>query len=100
MQKPKVYPKSDVRFWRERVFKPVTVRKGTRVPGLNYAVQFQYRGTRRTFGLETANRDEAASKARRLYADLVLGGWDSLLKRHRPKPPAPETSATITFGQL
>jgi integrase len=50
--------------------------------------------------LETANRDEAAAKARRLYADLVLSGWDSLLKRHRPKPPAPETSATITFGQL
>src|SRR5271157_2890712 len=80
----KTYPKTDVRYWRERVYKPVTARGGANLESEHFAVQIQYRGPRKTLGLQTANREEAAQKARRMYLDLTAGGWDLLFQRHRP----------------
>jgi hypothetical protein len=95
---PRAYPKSDVRYWRNRVYKPVTVRAGNSIQSEHFAVQIQYHGPRRTFSLETANREEAAQRARRMYLDLVAGGWELLLEKHRPKPPEPERKGGLTFG--
>jgi hypothetical protein len=90
----KTYPKTDVRYWRERVYKPVTVRGERRVQSEHYAVQLRYRSPRRTLSLSTANREEAAQRARRMYLDLVAGGWELLLKNHRPTQAAVRSPAT------
>jgi integrase len=98
-QEGQVYPKTDVRYWRERVFKSISVRNGKRVQGEHFAVKLQYLGKRMTLGLATANREEAAQRARRMYLDLVAGGWELLLEKHRPKPPEPEKKEGLTFGE-
>jgi integrase len=97
--KSEVYPKSDVRYWRQRVYKPVSVRAEGRVQGEHFAVKLQYLGKRMTLSLNSANRDEAAGRARRMYLDLAAGGWELLLERHRPKPSAPKTNSGLTFGE-
>jgi hypothetical protein len=76
----KTYPKTDVRYWRDRVYKPVTARGGAKLESEYFAVQIQYRGLRKTLSLETANREEAAQKGRRMYLDLVAGGWTSCFR--------------------
>jgi integrase len=96
----KTYPKTDVRYWRERVYKPVTARGGANIESEHFAVQIQHRGPRKTLSLKTANREEAAQKARRMYLDLVAGGWDLLFQKHRPKPPESlEKKETSLFGE-
>lgn len=52
-----------------------------------------------TLSLATANREEAAQRARRMYLDLVAGGWRLLFENHRPKPPEPEKKQGLTFGE-
>jgi integrase len=73
----------------------------------HYAVQLRYRSPRRTLSLSTANREEAAQRARRMYLDLIAGGWELLLKNHRPnqtagRSPGAQRDAiersVITFG--
>jgi integrase len=94
-----VYPKTDVRYWRERVFKPISVRGHTKVQGEHFAIKLQFAGKRMTLSVSTANREEAAQRARRMYLDLVAGGWQLLLEKHRPKPPEPEKKESLTFGE-
>jgi integrase len=93
------YPKTDVRYWRKRVFKPVSVRAEGKVQSEHFAIKLQSAGKRMTLSLATANREEAAQRARRMYLDLVAGGWEQLLGKHRPKPPEPEKKEGLTFGQ-
>jgi hypothetical protein len=90
------YAKTDVRYWRDRVYKPASNR--------NFAVKLQFGGKRMTLGLYTVNKEEAAQHARRMYLDLVSGGWELLLKKHRtedvedPVAPEPKKEA-LTFGR-
>jgi integrase len=97
-QKKSSYPKTDVRYWRERVYKPVSVQGNHRVTGDHFAVRLHLGGKRAAFGLYTSNRDEAAQLARRMYADLMTGGWDLLSEKYRPKPIEPPRKDVLTFG--
>src|SRR5260221_12447469 len=81
------YSKTDVRYWRTRVFKPVSVRANGKVQSEHFAIKLQSAGKRMTLSLATANREEAAQRARRMYLDLVAGGGERLLEKHRPKQP-------------
>lgn len=93
------YPKTDVRFWRPKVYKPISYRGYTKIESEHFAVRMQYHGKRMGLSLATANREEAAQRARRMYLDLAAGGWERLLEKHRPKPPEPEKKEGLTFGQ-
>jgi len=94
------FPKSDVRYWRTRIFKPVSFRGGdNKVISDHFAVKLQHLGKRMAFSLYTANAEEAAHKARRLYQELVANGWATLLAKHRPKSPEPPSAAGMTFGK-
>src|SRR5262249_25772686 len=95
----KTYPKTDVRYWRTRVFKPVSFRQGQQFESELYAVKFQHSGKRMALSLYTANAEEAAQKARQLYQELVANGWELLLAKHRPKAPEPTSASGLTFGQ-
>jgi integrase len=97
------FSKTDVRYWRDRVYKPVSVRGNVRIEGEHFAIKLQAGGKRMTLGLHTPNRDEAASRARRMYLDLVAGGWESMLDKHRPEAPKPQDPAknaqNLNFGE-
>ena len=89
-----------MRYWRTRIFKPVSFRGGdNKVIGDHFAVKLQHLGKRMAFSLYTANAEEAAQKARRLYQELVANGWEILLAKHRPKAPETVPASGLTFGQ-
>jgi hypothetical protein len=94
-------PKTDLRYWRSRVFKPVSVRGGlNRITGDCFTVKLQSAGKRKALSLHTANREEAAHLARRMYQDLTALGWDKFLAQYRPQPTQePERKELLTIGR-
>ncbi len=64
------FSKTDVRYWEPRLF--------TRTNGL-YQVQMAYAGRQERFPLHTANKAEAATKAKSIYLSLHSKGWDATL---------------------
>jgi integrase len=51
--------------------------------------------------LHTANREEAAHLARRMYQDLVTLGWDKFLAQYRPQPTQePARKEQLSIGQF
>jgi integrase len=90
------YPKSDVRYWRPRIYKPVAG-NGTASPF--FAARFQYAGKRMGLSLNTANAEEAATRARDHYRDLLAGGWDQLLAKLRPQSESKSAAAASKLGK-
>jgi hypothetical protein len=58
-----------------------------------WSVRIQFKGIRRSFNLETANKEEAASKARDIYLSLVAKGWSATLADLVPQSMAPSNAA-------
>src|SRR5215472_6692365 len=77
--------KTDVRYWREAVFQPSYTRNRVRRKLSHYAVKLQYAGRRDTIQLGTANRENAAQKAREIYVYLQSHGWDETLLKFKPR---------------
>ena len=46
--------------------------------------KIQVNGRRDSFPLRTANKSAAATKAARIYGDVVALGWDAALAKHKP----------------
>ncbi|PWT83897.1 MAG: hypothetical protein C5B58_05725 [Acidobacteria bacterium] len=86
------YPKSDLRYWRTRIYKPVNSRG---IESNHYMVKLQHLSRRQAFSLHTASAEEAALKAKAMYQKLVANGWASLLHNVRPTPPP---ASGLTFG--
>jgi hypothetical protein len=68
------FGKTDVRHWKERIFRPVYVRDGQKLESPNWAAEIQHRGRRHRWSLETPNKDAAAAKARDIYLTIVSVG--------------------------
>ena len=88
------HSKTDIRYWQERLYKEE--RQGH--TDSNYSVRVAHRGRRERFQLGTANKHEAASKARTIYQSLVANGWDATLIRFK-KEKAPQKS-DVTIGEF
>jgi integrase len=93
------YGKSDVRYWREAVFQPTYMRNGTRRKVDHYVVKLQHAGRRETIPLGTANRENAAQKAREIYLYLQANGWDETLLKFKPRSRWANSSVT-TLGEF
>ena len=78
--------KTDVRYWREAIFQPTYTRDGSRCSVGHYAVKLQYAGRRETIPLGTANRENAAQKAREIYLYLQSNGWEETLQNLSRNP--------------
>jgi integrase len=91
--------KTDVRYWREAIFQPTYTRDGNRCSVGHYAVKLQYAGRRETIPLGTANRENAAQKAREIYLYLQSNGWDETLQKFKPKSRWSSSAAT-TVGEF
>ena len=90
--------RTDVRYWRKHVSKP-TVARGDGYVSPFYSAQISYDDgavdKRVRFPLETANLDEAASKAQAIYVCLVANGWTKTLERFKPQTVKPVQAATV-----
>jgi integrase len=64
----------------------------------HYGFQLSYMGQRQFFNLETAEKGLAASKARKIYLDVIGKGWEAAQAIHRPMVAKAKKSATV--GQL
>ena len=89
----KRFPKTDVRYWRDRLFKRSNE---------EWQVQIAYAGRQKRFPLRTANKDSAATKARDIYLSLNAAGWDATLDRFKPwtVEAEEETAKPVTVGQF
>src|SRR5438093_8033742 len=93
------YGKTDVRYWREAVFQPSYTRNGARCKVDQYAVKLQFAGRRETIPLGTANRENAAQKAREIHFYLQSNGWDETLLKFKPRSRWSSSAAT-TVGEF
>jgi hypothetical protein len=96
--------KWDVRYWLRRVFKPRSVHKsGAVYVAAFYFARFQYSGRLMTMSLGTANRAEAAARAKERYLYLRANGWHAFTEKYLSVP-EPEFAigpkANITVGQF
>jgi integrase len=92
--------KTDLRFWRERIFKPVWRRSdGVKVESANFAVGISFRGRRIKWSLDTPNREAAAMRAKEIYLSLQASGWEATLKQYRPKEAPKLEGNGITVGE-
>jgi integrase len=77
------FPKTDIRFWQNSVFRqPYTV-DGQRRFTKEWYARLQYGGKRQFFSLGTPNKAAAAAKARDIYLALIASGWESTLARYK-----------------
>ena len=92
MKSDNKYPRTDLRYWREKVRK-VGSSKGTLSP--DFSIQIAFRGKRIHFPLETPNRDAAAKRAQKIYLHLLANGWEAALIEFKPESYKAPQSATV-----
>jgi integrase len=90
--------KTDLRYWRDRVFKPTYTRGANRLEAPNWAVHVQYRGRRHKWSLGTPNREAAAAKARDIFLSLQAAGWEATIACYRPK--LAEKKPNVSVGEF
>lgn len=91
--------KSHADFWNARLKRRTYVdRSGKRVEVPNWQVRLQKDRKEGWFNLGTANRAEAARKAKEVFTFLDANGWDATLQRFKPGADnAP--SGKLTLGE-
>lgn len=60
--------------------------------------KIQVKGRRESFPLRTANKSEAASRAARIFGDIVALGWDLAMPKHKFRHEKSKTPVTV--GEL
>jgi integrase len=93
-------PKTDSRYWTDRVFFPKYTRDGKTQALKEYAARMSHLGRRETFPLQTANKAAAAAKARDIYEQLRAHGWEQAIRRFKPKPLKAPVSSIATVGDF
>jgi integrase len=81
MPKIRKLAKTDVRFWKESIFRR---KRGADIDS-NWTVQIQFLKRREQFPLDTPNKDAAAAKARDIYLSLHSRGWEETLLLCKPQ---------------
>ncbi len=75
----KTVGKADSRYW-QQAGKLIADKRW----GGAYFCKIQVNGRRESFPLRTSNKSAAATKAARIYGDVVALGWDAALAKHKP----------------
>lgn len=95
----RMYPKTHANYWRARLEHRTYTRDDKTLEVAEWSVRIYFKGIRRSFDLESANKDAAATKARDIYLSLVSKGWASTLADLTPTTMVPlspnEKSPTI-----
>ena len=85
------FPKTDIRYWEGKVAFQTPASR-------TYSVQIQHSKQRAWINLGTANKAQAAFKARKLYEELRANGWAETMRRRRP-PDVPDKKVKATIGE-
>jgi len=79
------YPKTDVRYWRPRLFKHSRRVNGKTYVDNSWTVRIGHANRQERFALGTSSRAEAAQKARDIYLDLLTHGWSAVKQKAKAK---------------
>lgn len=96
------YPKTHTHYWKSRLEHRSYTRDGKTFEVAEWSVRIHFKGVRRSFDLDTANKEEASGKARDIYVSLVAKGWSSTLAELTPQTMAPvdANGANPTVGEF
>ena len=93
-------PKTDTRYWADRVFFPKYTKNGETRTLKEYAARVRHLGRRETFPLQTANKAAAAAKAREIYDNLRAHGWEATVRKFKPGSIKTPAYSIVTVGDL
>lgn len=83
------YPKTHVNYWKTRLERRTYTRYGKTFEVHEWSIRIHFNGIRKSFDLGTANREEAAAKARDIYMSLLAKGWSATIKELNPQGTQP-----------
>jgi integrase len=88
------FNKSDLKYWRKRLFRLAYLADGDRREVGHYSVRIQHKGIREVFPLYSSNSEAAAIKAREIHSVIVGSGWETALAKYKPES-SPKIVATV-----
>jgi hypothetical protein len=96
------YPKTHANYWKSRLEHRTYTRDRKTFEVAEWSVRIHFKGIRKSFDLETANKEEAAVKARDIYLSVLAKGWSATINKVAPQPmPAIEASGdSATLGEF
>src|SRR6058998_402547 len=96
------FPKTHANYWKVRLEHRTYTRDGKTHEVPEWSVRIHFGGARKSFDLETGNKEEAAAKARDIYLSLIAKGWTATLADLKPKAIQPIESAVgdATIGEF
>ena len=79
------YPKTHANYWKSRLEHRTYSRDGKTFEVSQWSVRIHFKGIRKSFDLETANKEEAAVKAREIYLSILAKGWSATVNELAPR---------------
>ncbi|HEV2394764.1 MAG TPA: hypothetical protein VG146_20630 [Verrucomicrobiae bacterium] len=79
------YPKTHANYWKSRLEHRTYSRDGKAFEVAEWSVRIHFKGIRKSFDLETANKEEAAVKARDIYLSILAKGWSATVNELAPQ---------------
>jgi hypothetical protein len=83
------YSKTHANYWKARLEHRSYSRDDRNFEVAEWSVRIYFKGVRKSFDLETANKEEAAAKARDIYVSLVTKGWAATIAELTPQVMSP-----------
>jgi len=96
------FPKTHTNYWKARLEHRSYTRNENTFEVAEWSVRIHFKGNRKSFDLESANKEEAASKARDIYLSLMAKGWAGTLAELSPPAMVPVDARAVspTVGQF
>lgn len=96
------FPKTHVNYWKGRLEHRTYTHNGKTFEVPEWSVRIHFKGVRKGFDLDTANKEEAATKARDLYLSILAKGWSTTKTESHPHEFRPVTTDgdTATIGEF
>ena len=82
----RLYPKTHANYWKSRLEHRTYTRHGKTFAVAEWSVRIHFEGIRKSFDLETANKEEAAAKSRDIYMSILAKGWSATINELAPRP--------------
>ena len=98
----RTYPKTHANYWKSRLEHRTYTRDGNTFEVAEWSVRIHFKGIRKSFDLESANKEEAAVRARDIYLSLLAKGWSATINELAPQamPPIEASSDSATVGEF
>lgn len=78
------YSKTHANYWKARLEHRTYTRDGKNFEVAEWSVRIHFKGLRKSFDLGSANKEEAATKARDIYLSIMANGWAGTLAELSP----------------